>query len=700
MTTPVSLTRQGKVGLIAINNPPVNALSQAVRQGIIECVLQAQQDDEIKAIVLYCEGRTFVAGADISEFGKAPMEPHLPDVLHQVESCTKPLVAALHGTALGGGLELALCSHYRIALAGSKVGLPEVNLGLIPGSGGTQRLPRIAGVEKALEMITSGRPVAVESVVEQKLIDQVVEKDLVTAAVDFAETLIADQAEPRRVSEIQLSKSEGHDQLFADWRAKLKKKAAGQQAPQYAIDAIENAILLPFDEGLQKEREMFLACRSSEQSRAMRHVFFAEREVVRVPGLARDIKGHDIASVAIIGAGTMGGGIAMCFANAGIPVTLVEMSQENLDRGLAMIKDRYQQNVSKGRMSEQQLQDCVALIGGTCDYADLSEVDLVVEAAFESMEVKREIFSRLDQACKPEAILASNTSYLDINQIAASTGRPDKVLGMHFFSPANIMKLLEVVRTREISDESLATVMKLGKRIGKISVAVGVCYGFVGNRMYACYGREAQALLLEGATPEQIDKAMQSWGMAMGPLSVVDMSGLDIGYKARRENPNRSDDPLFFRPADMLVEANRLGQKTGAGFYRYDSETRRRETDEEVVRMIRDEADRLGVTQRTISDEEIQQRLIFAMINEGARILEEGIAGRSGDIDVIWINGYGFPRYRGGPMQYADETGLDKVLQGIKAFQDRLGDCYWKPANLLEELVAQDKKFSDWVGKD
>ncbi len=699
MTTPVSLTRQGKVGLIAINNPPVNALSQAVRQGIIDCVAEAQLDDQIKAVVLYCEGRTFVAGADISEFGKAPLEPHLPDVLHQVETCTKPLVAALHGTALGGGFELALCSHYRVALAGSKVGLPEVNLGLIPGSGGTQRLPRIAGVEKALEMITSGRPVAVESVVEQKLIDQVVDQDLVAAATGFAEALIADQAQPRRVSEIRLSKGEAHDQLFADWRAKLKKKAAGQQAPQYAIDSIENAVLLPFDQGLQKEREMFLMCRSSEQSRAMRHVFFAEREVARVPGLAKETKVQDIVSVAIIGAGTMGGGIAMCFASAGIPVTLVEMNQENLDRGLVMINDRYQQNVSRGRMSEQQMQGCIARIGGTCDYADLADVDLVVEAAFESMEVKRDIFSRLDQACKPEAILASNTSYLDINQIAASTGRPEKVLGMHFFSPANIMKLLEVVRADATSDETLATAMKLGKRIGKISVAVGVCYGFVGNRMYACYGREAQALLLEGATPEQIDRAMQAWGMAMGPLAVVDLSGLDIGYKARRENPHRPDDPLFFRPADMLVEANRLGQKTGAGFYRYDSETRRRETDEEVVRMIRDEAERLGVEQREISDQEIQQRLIFAMINEGAKILEEGVAGRSGDIDVIWINGYGFPRYRGGPMQYADEIGLEKVLQGIQAFQDRLGDRYWKPAALLEDLVKQGKKFSEWAAQ-
>lgn len=693
MVSPVSLVKNGVIAVISIDNPPVNALSHAVRQGLLDCISAAEADSDVQAIVITCSGTTFVAGADISEFGTVPRQPHLPDVLTALDLCSKPIVAALFGTVLGGGFELALSCHYRVALKNTKLGLPEVNLGLIPGAGGTQLLPRLAGIEQALKMITSGKPELAQDLVDFNVVDLLVADDLVAKAIDFAHLVI--KKGPRATSKL-LVPPVNDDALFQSWRDKLAKKARGQQAPQCCIDSVENALTLPFEQGMQAERALFVRCRESAQSRAMRHAFFAERAAAKLPSKASDIAPLDINTVAVIGAGTMGAGIAMCFAKAGIAVKLLEMSEANLQKGLAGIHSRFDGALQRGLMSQQQLTNCMDLIEGTCHYQDLSQVDLVVEAAFETMPVKREIFSQLDQVCKPETILASNTSYLDINEIAKSTKREHKVIGMHFFSPANIMKLLEIVRIDNTDDQTVKTVMKLGKKIGKITATVGTCYGFVGNRMYACYGREANMLLLEGASPKQIDQAMRTWGMAMGPLEVNDMSGIDIAYKARRENANLPDDPTYFKAADLMVEAGRLGQKTQAGFYQYDAETGQKLPDEIALSIFKTEAQKQGIEQRQISDEEIQNRLIFALINEGAHILEEGIAARASDIDVIWLNGYGFPRYLGGPMCYADEIGLDRVISGVKALQQQLGDRYWQPAPMLEQLLLEGKSLSDY----
>lgn len=701
MTSPVSFTKKNNIAIITIDNPPVNALSHAVRSGLLSTIELAEKDTAINAIVISCQGRTFIAGADISEFGKTPLEPHLPDVLAKIDNCTKPVVAALFGSVLGGGFEVALSCHYRVALKGTKVGLPEVTLGLIPGAGGTQLLPKLAGVELALEMITSGKPQVVDKLLHKGVIDALVEVsgtkgDLLEQAITFTQALIKSKKGPRSTSAIETQPPENSEQLFNEWRNKLAKKARGQKAPQYCINSIENAVTLSYKEGIKKEREMFIECRNSSQSRAMRHAFFAERTAAKLTLSTpiKEIKTPEINTVAVIGAGTMGGGIAMCFAKAGIAVTLLEMSQDNLTRGLLAIEERFTQALKRGLMTQQKLTQCMTLIQGTCNYQDLADVDLVVEAAFETMAVKKEIFSSLDTVCKPETILASNTSYLDINKIALATNRPEKVLGMHFFSPANIMKLLEVVRAEHTDDSTLKTVMDLGKRIGKISVAVNVCYGFVGNRMYACYGREANMLLLEGASPSQIDTAMKTWGMAMGPLAVNDMSGIDIAYKARKDNPELSNDPLYFCAANTMVEAGRLGQKTGTGFYQYDAQTKRPIEDDSVLKAFKEQAEKLDVIQRdNISDEEIQHRLIFALINEGANIIDEGIAVRASDVDVIWLNGYGFPRYFGGPMCYANEIGLDNVLNIIQGFQQQLGDQYWKPSALLEKLAKAGEKF-------
>lgn len=694
---PVTLSHDGDIAVISINNPPVNALSQAVRKGLVECIERATTDNSVTCIVIKCDGRTFIAGADISEFGHPPLEPQLPYVLEKIDQCTKPIVATLFGTVLGGGFELALSCHYRVAVSGTKLGLPEVTLGLIPGAGGTQLLPRIGGIELALEMITSGKPKSVQSLSDTGVIDLTVDDSaaLLERTIEFSRNVLVQQKNIRRTSKIVIAHHQEYAQLFSLWRSKIAKKMRGQQAPQYAIDSIENVLSLPFEQAMQEERRLFNECRNSAQSHAMRHAFFAERMAAKLTKYEDDALALKIHSVAIIGAGTMGVGIAMCFAQAGIAVVLLDMKQESVAKGLSAIESRFHQSVKRGIISGAQLTEAMALITGTCEYRDVGDVDLVVEAAFESMEVKKQIFSILDEVCKPETILTSNTSYLDINEIAQSTHRAHKVLGMHFFSPANIMKLLEVVRADKTDQQSLKTVMALGKQIGKVCVAVGVCYGYVGNRMYACYGREANALLLEGATPGQIDRALQQWGMAMGPLAVNDMSGIDIAYKARQENGGYSNDPHYFRAADLMVEANRLGQKTAAGFYRYDKDNGSRIEDAEVLTFLSAEADRLGVVQRSdISDEEIQYRLIFALINEGAYILEEGIVDRASDIDVIWLNGYGFPRYLGGPMFYADEFGLAELVAIIKGFKKLTGKGHWVIAPILERLVETSEKLA------
>jgi len=655
----VSFQHHQSIGLITINNPPVNALSQAVRQGLLECLQEAESEHTIQAIVIACQGRTFVAGADITEFDAAPKPPFLFDVFYRIDQCSKPVIAALFGTALGGGFELALACHYRVAITGTKVGLPEVTLGLLPAAGGTQCLPRIGGLALSLDMMTLGKPRLALSLVEEGIIDRIIDTEpsaYTERVIEYSKELLNTGQGVRPVSAMPVNTTDDDKALLDQWRAKLAKKAKGQTAPQVIIDCIEDAIKLPFLDGQSNARERFLACKASSQSRAMRHAFFAERSASKLEGLSDDIIAGEVNRVAVIGAGTMGSAIAMCFANANIPVTLLELNKEALEAGLNRINQRYQQSVDRGRINAADLNRRMACIKTTCDYNDLADIDLVVEAAFESMEVKQTIFQQLDKVCKPEAILATNTSYLDIDTIASVLSCPEQVVGLHFFSPAERMKLLEVVRGNTTSPHTLKTAVELAKRIGKIAVVVGNGYGFVGNRMYASYGREAQNLLLEGATPAQVDKAMSDWGMAMGPFAVNDLSGIDIGYKARREHPGLPDDPCYFRPADLMVEAGRLGQKTGAGFYRYDPQTGQRESDPIAIERIRAEAIKLGVPQReSISAEHIQQRLVTALINEGRALLQQGIARRASDIDVIWLNGYGFPRFRGGPMWWADQ---------------------------------------------
>ena len=695
MSEVVSYVTDGNVGVITVSNPPVNALSQAVRQGLLDAIRVAAGDDT-DAVVIHCEGRTFIAGADIKEFGKPHAEPFLPDLLNEIEASEKLVVAALHGTALGGGFETALTCHYRIASETAKVGLPEVKLGLLPGAGGTQRVPRIAGAAAALELILSGAPVPVARASELGLIDKITDGDLLEDAKAYARELLNDGAPIRRASELEGESVD--DAVFEAATAKLAKRARGQTAPPRIVECVRNALTMAFADGQKRERELFMECMQDPQSAALRHMFFAEREASKVAGLDDSVELREIASVGIIGGGTMGGGIAMSFANAGFPVTLVEINDEALQRGLSIIENNYAGSVKRGKLSEEKATQCRGLITGATDYAALADVDLVIEAVFEDPELKKDIFARLDEACKPGAILATNTSYQDVDAIAAVTSRPQDVLGMHFFSPAHIMKLLEVVRAEKTADDVLATVMKLSKKIRKVAVVSGVCYGFIGNRMLQGYFREAQLCLIEGGLPESVDAAMVDWGMAMGPISVGDLAGLDVGYKAREALPeSERGDPAAYRVPDALVESGRLGQKSGQGFYNYDPETRKQSVDPEVQAIIEKEAAELGIKRRDIEVGEIVDRLIFALVNEGMQILAEGIAQRPGDIDVVYIYGYGFPAWRGGPMHYADAVGLDKVLARIMEFQERFGAENWTPAPLLEKLVEQGRSLAEWA---
>jgi 3-hydroxyacyl-CoA dehydrogenase len=677
------------VGVIRIDNPPVNALSHAVRQGIITA-LEAASRDEAKALVIVCAGRTFIAGADIKEFGKPPQPPSLPDVIKAIESQTVPVLAVLHGNALGGGLEVALAAHYRCALPGTRLGLPEVKLGLLPGAGGTQRLPRLVGIKTAMDMILSGSPIIAERAQEVGLVDALVEGDPEAAGLGYAHALLKDGALPRPTGERNIQNLP-EPEYFEQQRRKVASRFRGQISPAYIVDLVEKSASLPIDEGQSLEREYFIECRNSPQSAAMRHVFFAERATGKVPGIATDVVARPVAQVAVIGAGTMGGGIAMNFAQAGIAVTLVETGQEALDRGLGLVRKNYETSHKRGRFSLEQVESFLANICGTTDYADISAADVVVEAVFENLAVKKEVFAKLDAVCKPGCILATNTSYLDINEIAAATKRPEQVIGAHFFSPANVMKLLEVVRAQKTADDVIVTFMKLAKTIGKIPVLVGVCHGFVGNRMLKGYARQAQLLLLEGATPEQVDTAMQAWGMAMGPLAVGDLAGLDIGYRSRRDQGIESRSQMETALPDTLVEMERLGQKSGAGYYRYDPNTRKREPDPEVIELVRSLAEKWGIKQREITAQEIVDRLSLVLANEGAAIVDEGVASRPGDVDMVYLNGYGFPKWRGGPLFYADTLGLETVLKKLQALHDQTGDPCWEPAPLLLRLVQEDK---------
>ena len=691
----VSYEIKSGVGIIRLNNPPVNALSQVLREGIQNAVVAAQ-GDESQVLLIVCEGRTFVAGADITEFGKPAKAPSLPSILDSIENSVKPVIAAIHGTALGGGFEIALAAHYRCALASAKVGLPEVKLGIIPGAGGTQRTPRIIGVDAALDMITSGNPVAAAKAHSMGLVDHIINGDLLEGAMSYAERLIADNAPCKRVSDMTIDPATATDALFDSWRKKMAKKSRGQLAPQKIIDAVQIAVTSSVSAGMVKERELFTECVQSTQSSAMRHIFFAERAAAKVNGLAKDTVDRTISKVGILGGGTMGGGIAMNFANVGIPVVMIEINDDALARGLDIVRKNYSITVSKGKLSEEQMKDCLSLISGSTNYDDLGDVDLVIEAVFEDLEVKKAVFAKLDKACQPGAILATNTSYQDVDKIAAATTRPDDVIGMHFFSPANVMKLLEVVRGEKTAGDVISTTMKLAKKINKIPVLSGVCYGFIGNRMLRCSVRENQLCMMEGASPEQVDAVMQGWGMAMGPLAVGDLAGLDVSYKARQAlTEEQKGDPKSYCIVDAMVEMGRLGQKSGAGYYRYDPDTRARSSDPEVMAVIERLSAEHAIERREISDDEILNRITCAWINEGAYILQEGIAQRSSDIDVVYVNGYGFPIYRGGPMHYADTIGVKKVYDMICEFQRQHGDV-WKPSALLEQLAVENKTFSQW----
>ena len=682
------------IAVITIDNPPVNAMSAAVRKGCWAALDKLAADSSARAAVLICTGRTFIAGADITEFDKPIEDPWLPALVEKFEASGKLIVAAIHGTALGGGLETAMGCHYRCAVPAARVGMPEVNLGLLPGATGTQRLPRLAGVRKALDMMVSGRPVSAAEALEAGIVEKIINGDLRSGAIAYARALLDGGAPVKRVSKLEVDAGGVDDEFFGEYAKGMARKTRGFFAPAQIVKCVQAAINESYEDAVKTERRLFDECKSSPHSQSQRHLFFAEREVSKIPDVPKTTPVRDIKSVAVIGAGTMGGGITMNFVNAGIPVTVLEVDEAGLERGLGIIRKNYSAAVDKGRMTEAQLEQAMGMITPVTDYAGVAGADLVIEAVFENMDIKKDVFTKLDGVCKPGAILASNTSSLDLDGIAAVTKRPQDVIGMHFFAPANIMKLLEIVRGGETAGDVIATAMAVAKKIRKVGVLVGVCFGFVGNRMFFPYIREAQMMMLEGIPPERVDQVAFDWGMAMGPHAVMDLSGLDVFYKLNNEWQDRPDDPVYCRMINVLTEMGRFGHKTGAGTYRY--EGRKAVPDPEVMDIARREAQALGVRQIEVSDEEIIERLLFSMINEGARVLEEGIAIRPGDIDVIFVNGYGMPRYRGGPMKYADMTGPDKVYAAISKYRDRYGDLWWAPAPLLERLAGAGRSFQEW----
>ena len=684
----VDLSVEDGVAVVSINSPPVNTLSLGVRDGLAAAFKQVLGNTAVQAIVLICEGRTFIAGADITGFGKPPQGANLLEVLKGIEGASQHVVAAIHGTALGGGFEVALACHYRVAVPSAKCGLPEVKLGLLPGAGGTQRLPRIVGVPRALEMLTSGEHVGAKACFEMGLVDALVEEGkLREGAIAFARTLIAENRPLKKVRDLddKLVAARNNPQVFADFRKANARKFRGFDAPDFNIRCVEAAVNLPFDEGMVFERKLFMELMAGVQSAAQRYAFFAERAVWKIPDVPVDTPAQPYDQVGIIGAGTMGGGIAMNFLNVGVPVTLVETRQDALDRGMATIRKNYEKTAKSGRLTLADVEKRMAMLTGTLSLDALAQSDLVIEAVFEDMAVKKALFAKLDAIVKPGAILATNTSRLDVNEIASATQRPESVIGLHFFSPANVMRLLEVVRGDKTSDAVIATSMHMAKKIGKVAALVGVCPGFVGNRMLAQRQREAQALMLEGASPQDIDRVLYDFGFPMGPFAMSDLAGLDLGWTR--------DTSTGQTMREKLCELGRRGQKTGAGYYDYDAN--RTATPSGIVdNLILELATEKGITRRAVSDEEILERCVYPMINEGAKILEEGKAIRASDIDIVWINGYGWPIYRGGPMFYGDTVGLPKVLDKMRQFEAKLG-VEFKPAKLLETLAAEGRRFQD-----
>ena len=686
----------GQVALLSIDNPPVNPLSSGVRQGLYDGVSKALSDDSIKAIVITGMHRAFIAGADIGEFGGAASAAvSLGDAMKMMEGSAKPIIAAINGTAFGGGLEVALCCDYRIASPKAPVGLPEVKLGLLPGAGGTQRLPRLIGAEAAIKAIVSGDPILAPEALKLGIVDRVTDGDIVAAGIAYAEELVAAGSPTRKIRDLEdvIAKDRGNTAIFDQARAQLSKTHRNQFAPEQIVKCVEAAVnAKTFDEGMAAEGKFFAECMKDPQREALIHIFFAERAANKIPGLSKDMPLIDINKGSVIGAGTMGGGITMCFANAGIPVRMYDNDPENLKRGLKVIEGNYARTVAKGRLSQAEMDKRMALINPTENFDDLGDGDIVIEAVYENLDLKKEIFGRLDKVMKQGAILATNTSGLDVDAIAGMTTRPEFVCGMHFFSPANVMRLLEVVRGKDSSPTVLGTAMALGKRLGKVSVVAGNCPGFIGNRMLGGYTRQASMMILEGASPAQVDKVIFDFGLAMGPFTMNDMVGLDLGWRARKMMGGSNE--VTARIPDALCELGRYGQKNGKGYYQYVEGDRTPRPDPEADEVIRKVASELGYPPKTFTDEEIRKRCLYPLINIGAKLLEEGHALRASDIDTVYVNGYGFPTYVGGPMWYADTQGLANVLADIKRFHAETGDDVWKPAPLLEKLVAEGKTFA------
>jgi 3-hydroxyacyl-CoA dehydrogenase len=686
--------REG-IAVITLNNPPVNGLGNALRAAIMQCLRKAEADPAVKAAIFIGSAKAFSGGADIREFGQKREKPGLPEVNDQQDAMKKPLVAAIGGFALGGGLELALACHYRVALPRSQLGLPEVKLGILPGSGGTQRLPRAIPMAEAVRMMTTGATVTAEKAKELGLIDEIVQGDLLDSALQFTKRILNEGKPLRRIRDLKAKLDGDPKGFFAQVRIQVAKESRGYPAPLEIVACAEAAAMRTFDEGRKFERERFDVLVNTPESKALRHAFFAERQTSKIPDVPEDTPVRTVKQAAVVGAGTMGGGIAMSFANAGIPVTLIEMSQEPLDRGLKRIRDNYSSTVSKGRLKQEEMDKRMSLITPRTGLDAVNHADIIVEAVFERMDVKQEVFRKLDAIAKPGAILASNTSTLDVDQIAAATTRPQDVIGTHFFSPANVMRLLEVVRGAKTGKDVLATTMKLGKTLKKVPVVSGVCDGFIGNRMLEKYGQQSLFLLDEGATPAQVDAALTKWGLAMGPFAMYDMAGNDIGWEIRKRRYKERPDFVYSKFTDVVCEQGRFGQKTGRGFYRYEAGSRKPIPDPEVEKMLQDYRSKIGVKARTISDEEIVERCIYALVNEGAQILDEGIALRASDIDMVYLTGYGFPPYRGGPMFYADTVGLEKILNSIQKFQKGYQGAQWKTAPLLVKLAQSSRRFND-----